>query len=123
MELVVVDVVKVIVVDEAQELAEEGVAQVVEVAVAAGKCLPLIHVWAVAAALLALALACSSSLAFFLAFSALSFSSFSLVTRSSSSLAFIICSLSLRSFLLTSSWVSRNTLFLAGALSGALAVS
>ena len=67
-ELVVVDVV-VVVVDEEWELAEEGVARVVEEVeaevLAAGKCLPLIQVCAVAAALLALALACSCSLACF----------------------------------------------------------
>ena len=68
-----------------------------------GICLPRIQVWAVEAAFFALFLACSSSLAFFLAFSALSFSSLSRATLSRSTLARNICSLSLRSCLLTSS--------------------
>ena len=68
-----------------------------------GMCLPRIQVWAVEAAFFALFLACSSSLAFFLAFSAFSLSSLSRATRSKSSRARNICSLSLRSCLLTPS--------------------
>ena len=56
----------------------------------AGMCLPLIHICAVEDACLALALACSSSLAFFLSLFFSSFFSFSLAALSSSSLAFII---------------------------------
>ena len=121
--VVVVELLVLVVVDEEREGAEDEVPWVVEEAVAevlaAGKCLPLIQVCAVAAAFLALALACSCSLACFLSFSAFNFFSFSLVTLSSSSFAFIICALSFRSFLLTSSCVSNISVCLAGALSGA----
>ena len=72
-----------------------------------GMCLPLIQVCDVAAACLALALACSPSLALFLSFSFCSFCSFSLAALSNSSLAFLIWRVCFASFLLISSWALR----------------
>ena len=72
-----------------------------------GMCLPLIQVCEVAAACLALALACSLSLALFLSFSFCSFCSFSLAALSNSSLAFLIWRVCFASFLLISSWALR----------------
>ena len=118
-----------VVVVEAAAVEEEG-ARVVEVQVVeeaeeeldAGICLPLIQVCALAAACLALALACSLSLSCFLSLSFWSFLSFSWVALLSSALAFLICSVCLSSFLLTSSWMARIPLPLVvwtGAAAGA----
>ena len=99
---------------EAVVVEEEGAkvlgAQAVEEAeeeLDPGTCLPLIQVWALAAACLALALACSFSLSNFLSLSFCSFFSFSSVALSSSALAFFIFSVCLASFCLTSSWMAR----------------
>ena len=64
--------------------------------------LPLLQVCWEAAACMALALACSASLAFFLPFSLSSFILFSVAAFSNSSLAFIILQVCCLSFLLTS---------------------
>ena len=79
------------------------VEEAVEEELGAGICLPLIQVWAFAAACLALALACSLSLSCFLSLSFWSFSSFTLAALFSSAFAFCIWRVCLANFFLTSS--------------------
>ena len=96
-------VVVVVVEEEGAKVVGAQVGEEAEEELDAGICLPLIQVWAVEAACLALALACSVSLTIFFSLSCWSFLSFSCVALSSSALASFIYAVCLCSFFLTSS--------------------
>ena len=113
--------VAVVVVEELLVLEVEAVEVVVE-ELGPGWCLPLIQVWEVWAACLALALASSLSFSAFLALSFSNFFSFSLVAFCNSALAFFMACVCRANFSRTSSWTALIPLPLPVAGTGATAV-